>query len=637
MKEGRPNLLGEPILQNGWIIWSPLLYLNFKNLRDPNSSSSSSFQCILHDSAVVFSFFSYFLKLKRGYLISWGEPILQNCWIIWSPLLYLNFKNLRDPNSLSSSRFQCILHDSAVLFSVFSNFLKLKMGELISWGEPILQSGWIIWCPLLYFHFKSLRDPNSSSSSRFQCILHDSAGLFSVFSNFLKLKMGELISWGEPILQNGWIIWSPLLYFNIQNLSHSNSSSSSRCQCILLDSAVLFSFFANFLKLKRGDLISWGEPILQNGWIIWSPLLYFNFQNLRDPNSSSSGRFQCMLLDSAVLLSVFSNFLKWKRGDLISWGEPILQSGWIIWSPLLYFNFKNLRDPNSSSSSRFQCILHDSAVIFAVFSNFLKLKMAELISWEEPILQNDWIIWSPLVYFNFKSLRDPNSSSSSRFQCILHDSAVLFSVFSNFLKLKRGDLISWGEPILQNGWIIWSPLLYFNFKNLRDPNSSSSSRFQCILHDSAVLFSVFSNFLKLKMAELISWGEPILQNGWIIWSPLLYFNFKNLRDPNSSSSSRFQCILHDSAVLFSVFSNFLKLKRGDLISWGEPILQNGWIIWSPLLYFNFKNLRDPNSSSSGRFRCMLLDSAVLLSVFSNFLKWKRGDLISWGEPILQSG
>ena len=191
----------------------------------------------------------------------------------------------------------------------------------------------------------------------------------------------------------------------------------------------------------------------------------------------------------------------------------------------------------------------------------------------------------PLLYFNFKNLRDPNSSSSGKFQCTLHDSAVLFSVFSNFLKLKMGELVSRGEPILQNRWVIWSPLVYFNFKNLSHPNSLSSSRFQCILHDSAVLFSVFSNFLKLKRGDLISWGEPILQNGWIIWSPLLYFNFKNLRDPNSSSSSRFQCILHDSAVLFSVFSNFLKLKTGDLISDGV------WVDQSILLQvyntFNF--------------------------------------------------
>ena len=147
-----------------------------------------------------------------------------------------------------------------------------------------------------------------------------------------------------------------------------------------------------------------------------------------------------------------------------------------------------------------------------------------------------------------------------------------FLIFFKFPQIKEGGPNFLGETILQNSWIIWSPLLYFYFKNLRDPNSSSSSRFQCILHDSAVLFSVFSNFLKLKMAELISWREPILQNRWIIWSPLVYFNFKNLSHPNSLSSSRFQCILHDSAVLFSVFSNFLNLKRGDLISWGEPIL-----------------------------------------------------------------
>ena len=375
------------------------------------------------------------------------------------------------------------------------------------------------------------------------------------------------------------------------------------------------------------------EPILQNGWIISSPLLYFNFKNLRDPNSSSSSRFQCILHDAAVLFSVFSNFLKLKEGAQNFLGEPILQNAWIIWSPLLYFNFKNLSHPNSSSSSRFQCILHDSVVLFSVFSNFLKLKRGDLISWGEPILQNGWIIWSPLLYFNFKNLRDPNSSSCGRFQCIIQDSAVLFSVFSNFLKLKEGAQNFLGEPILQNAWIIWSPLLYFNFKNLRDPNSSSCSRFQCILHNSAVLFSVFSNFLKLKVGAQNFLGEPILLNGWIIWSPLVYFNFKNLSHPNSSSSSRFQCILHDSAVLFAVFSNFLKLKRGDLISWGEPILQNGWTICFPLLYFNFKNLRDPNSSSSSRFQFILHDSAVLFSVFSNFLKLKRGTLFLGGNQF----
>ena len=182
---------------------------------------------------------------------------------------------------------------------------------------------------------------------------------------------------------------------------------------------------------------------------------------------------------------------------------------------------------------------------------FLQIKEGGSNFWGQPILQKAWIIWSPIVYFNFKSFMDPNVLVFIRFQCILHDSGVLFSEFWNFYKLKRGDLISGGEPILQNVWIIWSPLLYFNFKSFLDPNSSSFIRFQCILYDSGVLLSGFSNVYKLKRGDLISGGEPILQKVWIIWSPLLYFNFKSFLDPNSLSFIRFQCILHDSEVLFA--------------------------------------------------------------------------------------
>ena len=189
----------------------------------------------------------------------------------------------------------------------------------------------------------------------------------------------------------------------------------------------------------------------------------------------------------------------------------------------------------------------------------------------------------------------------------LYESAVLFSGFRKFIKLKRGHLISWGEPILQNGWIIWCPLLYFNFRSLKDPNSLSIIRFQCVLHDTVALFLAFWKFIKLMSGDLISWGEQILQNGWIIWSPLLYFNFRNLKDPNFSSFIRFPCLLHDSAVLFSGFWKFIKVRRGDLFSWGEPILQNVWIIWSPLLYFNFRSLKDPNSSSFIRLQYILHD------------------------------
>ena len=158
-----------------------------------------------------------------------------------------------------------------------------------------------------------------------------------------------------------------------------------------------------------------------------------------------------------------------------------------------------------------------------------------------------------------------------------------FISFLKFPQIKEGGCNFLGG-INSAEWLNYLvPPLYFNFKQLKDPTSSLFIRFQYILHDSAVILSVFENFLKLKMGYVISWGKLILQNDWIIRFPPLYFNFKQLKDPTSSLFIRFQCILHDSAVILSVFENFLKLKRGDLTSWRKPILQNGWIIWYPLL------------------------------------------------------
>ena len=76
-------------------------------------------------------------------------------------------------------------------------------------------------------------------------------------------------------------------------------------------------------------------------------------------------------------------------------------------------------------------------------------------------------------------------------------------------------------------------------------------------------------FLQVKEGGRDFWGEPILQKVWIIWSPLLYFNFKSFLALNSSSFIRFQCILHDSVVHFLESWNFYKLKRGDPISGGN--------------------------------------------------------------------
>ena len=71
-----------------------------------------------------------------------------------------------------------------------------------------------------------------------------------------------------------------------------------------------------FLHIKEGGPNFWGEPTLQNLWIICSPLLYFNFKSFMEPNSSSLIRFQCIVHDSGVLLSESWNFYKWKWGDL---------------------------------------------------------------------------------------------------------------------------------------------------------------------------------------------------------------------------------------------------------------------------------------------------------------------------------
>ena len=75
-------------------------------------------------------------------------------------------------------------------------------------------------------------------------------------------------------------------------------------------------------------------------------------------------------------------------------------------------------------------------------------------------------------------------------------------------------------------------------------------------------------FPQIKEGGPNFWVEPILQKVWIIWSPLLYFNFKCFMDTISSSFIRSQCILYDSLVPFSESFGFCKLNRGDRIFLG---------------------------------------------------------------------
>ena len=114
---------------------------------------------------------------------------------------------------------------------------------------------------------------------------------------------------------------------------------------------------------------------------------------------------------------------------------------------------------------------------------------------------------------------------------------------------------------MQKVWIIWSPLLYFNFKSLMDKISASFIRFHCIPHGSGVIFSESWNFYKLKRVDLISGGNRFWRK-WISPPFLLYVNFKSLIDAISSSFIRFQCNAHESGVFFAESWNFYKLKRG---------------------------------------------------------------------------
>ena len=140
-----------------------------------------------------------------------------------------------------------------------------------------------------------------------------------------------------------------------------------------------------------------------------------------------------------------------------------------------------------------------------------------------------------------------------------------------------------GEPILQNVWIIWSPLLYFNFKSFLDPISSSFIPFQCILHDSGVLFKESWNLYKLKRGEVISGGNQFCRM-FELFGP----NFKSFLNQNSSSLIRFQSSLHESGTFSSESWNFLKLKRGELISGGNQFFRMSELFGPPFCIWTLK-------------------------------------------------
>ena len=204
-----------------------------------------------------------------------------------------------------------------------------------------------------------------------------------------------------------------------------------------------------------------------------------------------------------------------------------------------------------------------------------------------------------------------------------------FSGSCKFYKLKRGGPNFCEEPILRKVWTVWTHPPYFNFKSFVDPKSLSFTEFQCILHDSRVLFSGSWNFSKLKNGDLISGGTQFCRKSELFDPPFCRKeqNCKTSKEQNSSSLIKFQCILDDWEEILSDVSNFYKLKREVLISGGNQFWRKlNYLV--PLSVFNFKSFEDPNSLSFIRFGRISLDSGVPLSDFWNFYKLKRGDRLS---------
>ena len=271
---------------------------------------------------------------------------------------------------------------------------------------------------------------------------------------------------------------------------------------------------------------------------------------------------------TSTFLRVFK-FLQIKEWGPNFWVEPIFQKVWIIWSPLLYLKFKSFVDLNSSSFIRFQCILHDWRVLFPESWNFYKLKRGDLISGANQFWRRSELFGPPFCISILKVLQTQILRHSLDFNpfCMIQEYCSQTPKISR--NKWRGDLISGRNQFWRKSELFGPPFCISILKVLW---------IQIHLHSldlmhSAWLRSTFLRVLKylqIKEGGPNFWGEPILQKVWIIWCPLLYLDFKSFVDRNSLSFIRFQCILHDSGVLYSGSWNFYKLNWGDLISgWNQ--------------------------------------------------------------------
>ena len=120
-----------------------------------------------------------------------------------------------------------------------------------------------------------------------------------------------------------------------------------------------------------------------------------------------------------------------------------------------------------------------------------------------------------------------------------------------FLQIKEGGPNFWGEPILKKVWIIWSALLYINFKSLMDTISTWFIRFECIIWMYSAWFR--STFCTVMKFVQIKEGGPnfceyqFCRKSELFGPPFGIYNLKVLWPEIHSRSLDFNafCMIHE--------------------------------------------------------------------------------------------
>ena len=150
-------------------------------------------------------------------------------------------------------------------------FLQIKELAPNFWGGTNFSECLDYLVLLLYFNLKSSMEPNSSSFIKFQSILLEPERLFWESWNFCKLKRGDLISGRKQFCRMSELFALPFCISILKVFLHPNSLPLISCQCILDNSGVLPSGFSNLHKLKRRDLISGGDQFFRMSELFGPP------------------------------------------------------------------------------------------------------------------------------------------------------------------------------------------------------------------------------------------------------------------------------------------------------------------------------------------------------------------------------